>query len=271
MANGLNAYHPLLLSLRGERVAIVDGSTFVVAENGETTIVESDLLTEYPILKGWDETQMKFYQLSEGSHILVGKSATQAVLLLVSDDAAEGVTIKKIADLPMTLPDDESVQLGYYGEATRVFCDNVRRKLYVQTIVKDDSYSPVIVEYACPSPSKPEGGSIVVYATDKPLEQKPDNGAWTMLADGTLVAAGGGTSNYAAHTAAYIFSLQATRKVGDVNGDNEVGIGDIVAITNVMADNSVDEATLKAADVNNDGEVGIGDIVAITNIMAGIQ
>ena len=59
--------------------------------------------------------------------------------------------------------------------------------------------------------------------------------------------------------------------MGDVNGDNEVGIGDIVAITNVMADNSVDEATLKAADVNNDGEVGIGDIVAITNIMAGIQ
>ena len=58
--------------------------------------------------------------------------------------------------------------------------------------------------------------------------------------------------------------------VGDVNNDGEVGIGDIVAITNVMAGITNDEAVKKAADVNGDGEVGIGDIVAITNIMAGI-
>ena len=58
---------------------------------------------------------------------------------------------------------------------------------------------------------------------------------------------------------------------GDVNGDGEVGIGDIVAITNVMAGINADEAAKKAADVNGDGEVGIGDIVAITNIMAGVK
>jgi hypothetical protein len=58
---------------------------------------------------------------------------------------------------------------------------------------------------------------------------------------------------------------------GDVNGDGEVGIGDIVAITNVMAGINADEATKKVADVNGDGEVGIGDIVAITNIMAGVK
>ena len=57
---------------------------------------------------------------------------------------------------------------------------------------------------------------------------------------------------------------------GDVNNDGQVGIGDIVAITNVMAGIITDEATIAAADVNNDNEVGIGDIVAITNIMAGI-
>ena len=63
---------------------------------------------------------------------------------------------------------------------------------------------------------------------------------------------------------------------GDVNNDGQVGIGDIVAITNVMAgiypEDMDDEAkaALKArADVNHDNEVGIGDIVAITNIMAG--
>lgn len=57
---------------------------------------------------------------------------------------------------------------------------------------------------------------------------------------------------------------------GDVNGDGQVGIGDIVAITNVMAGIEQDPVIVKRAHVNDDEEVGIGDIVAITNIMAGI-
>ncbi|MBQ3630603.1 MAG: leucine-rich repeat protein [Prevotella sp.] len=59
--------------------------------------------------------------------------------------------------------------------------------------------------------------------------------------------------------------------VGDVNADGTVGIGDIVAVTNVMAGITTDAATISRADVNGDGSVGIGDIVAITNIMAGIE
>ena len=31
------------------------------------------------------------------------------------------------------------------------------------------------------------------------------------------------------------------------------------------------EVTLEQADVNGDGEVGIGDIITITNIMAGVE
>ena len=56
---------------------------------------------------------------------------------------------------------------------------------------------------------------------------------------------------------------------GDVNADGSVGIGDIVAGTNVMAGITNDADTVARADVNGDGSVGIGDIVAITNIMAG--
>ncbi|MBQ3630382.1 MAG: DUF5006 domain-containing protein [Prevotella sp.] len=59
-------------------------------------------------------------------------------------------------------------------------------------------------------------------------------------------------------------------KRGDVNADGQVGIGDIVAVTNVMAGISRDPETVARADVSGDGEVGIGDIVAITNIMAGV-
>ena len=56
---------------------------------------------------------------------------------------------------------------------------------------------------------------------------------------------------------------------GDVNADGQVGIGDIVAITNIMAGIETDPFFKDRADVNDDSEVGIGDIVAITNIMAG--
>jgi surface protein len=58
--------------------------------------------------------------------------------------------------------------------------------------------------------------------------------------------------------------------MGDVNLDGQVGIGDIVAITNVMAGIETNPTIIIRADVNGDGQVGIGDIVAITNIMAGI-
>ena len=56
---------------------------------------------------------------------------------------------------------------------------------------------------------------------------------------------------------------------GDVNGDGDIGIGDIITITNVMASNETNADAIRRADVNGDGEVGIGDIISITNIMAG--
>ena len=65
------------------------------------------------------------------------------------------------------------------------------------------------------------------------------------------------------------FTIDAGGLKGDVNNDGQVGIGDIVAVTNFMAGNP-GSVTLADADVNGDGEVGIGDIVAITNIMAGM-
>ena len=65
--------------------------------------------------------------------------------------------------------------------------------------------------------------------------------------------------------------VAVTNIKGDVNSDGVVGIGDIVAVTNVMAGIANDAAIQRRADVNDDGMVGIGDIVAITNIMAGVN
>ena len=72
---------------------------------------------------------------------------------------------------------------------------------------------------------------------------------------------------YDQHVTCVVTEPQAIK--GDVNNDGQVGIGDIVAVTNVMAGVETDENVKAAADVNADNEVGIGDIVAITNLMAG--
>ena len=54
-------------------------------------------------------------------------------------------------------------------------------------------------------------------------------------------------------------------KPGDVNGDGNVNVGDIMAVINVMASGTYDQK----ADVNGDGNVNVGDIMAVINIMAG--
>ena len=63
--------------------------------------------------------------------------------------------------------------------------------------------------------------------------------------------------------AGYITSLTLKKK-GDVNGDGNVNVGDIMAVINVMATNAYDDR----ADVNQDGKVNVGDIMAVINIMA---
>jgi len=66
------------------------------------------------------------------------------------------------------------------------------------------------------------------------------------------------------------FSLKVGEMIlkGDVNGDGQVGIADIVAVTGYMAGTNTN-ISLASADVNGDNQVGIADIVAITDIMAG--
>ena len=82
--------------------------------------------------------------------------------------------------------------------------------------------------------------------------------------DATYAHVDGGPSNPGYFTGSFILK-------GDVNGDAQVGIGDIVAITNVMAGIETNPVVVARADVNGDNQVGIGDIVAVTNIIAGIE
>ena len=105
-------------------------------------------------------------------------------------------------------------------------------------------------------------------------------GAPYMFSGCTSLVGGAGTVYDENHTDGSYFHIDGgpdnpgytTLKIrGDVNGDGTVGIGDIVAVTNVMAGIETDPDIVIRAHVNDDESVGIGDIVAITNIMAGID
>ena len=65
-------------------------------------------------------------------------------------------------------------------------------------------------------------------------------------------------------------AIAATEGVpGDVNGDGEVGVGDLISVSNFMAQGEESGVTKEKADVNKDEEVGVGDLITISNIMAG--
>ena len=57
--------------------------------------------------------------------------------------------------------------------------------------------------------------------------------------------------------------------VGDVNGDGEVNIADVNALTNIILGADADDAMMERADVNADGEVNIADVNALINIILG--
>ena len=82
-----------------------------------------------------------------------------------------------------------------------------------------------------------------------------------------------GTDNFwvkiGAGTAPYQWGKKPADVEGDVNGDNEVGVGDLISVSNYMADGEESGVTKEKADVNKDDEVGVGDLITISNIMAG--
>jgi len=82
-----------------------------------------------------------------------------------------------------------------------------------------------------------------------------------------------GTDNFwvkiGAGTAPYQWGKKPADVEGDVNGDNEVGVGDLISVSNYMADGDASGVTKEKADVNKDDEVGVGDLITISNIMAG--
>ena len=64
------------------------------------------------------------------------------------------------------------------------------------------------------------------------------------------------------------FNIVVTNVIkGDVNGDGEVNVSDIVEIVNYIMNKPSDKFVFAAADVNEDGEVNVTDIVKVVSII----
>ena len=57
--------------------------------------------------------------------------------------------------------------------------------------------------------------------------------------------------------------------LGDVNGNNNVDIGDAVSIVNYLVGKPSTTFIEKAADTNKNGQIDIGDVVTIINYLMG--
>ncbi len=111
-------------------------------------------------------------------------------------------------------------------------------------------------------------------ASNKEVRWVSSNESVSMVANGTVVAVGYGTSVIIATTVDGNYMATCTVTVvegvdfpGDVNHDGEVNIADINAIINIILGGNVDDQTRERADVNGDGEVNIADINAIIDII----
>jgi hypothetical protein len=56
---------------------------------------------------------------------------------------------------------------------------------------------------------------------------------------------------------------------GDVNGDHEINIGDVSALTDILLGGYADAWTLLRADVNSDGETTVADINMLIDLIIG--
>jgi uncharacterized protein YjdB len=111
-------------------------------------------------------------------------------------------------------------------------------------------------------------------ASNKEVRWLSSNQSVCMVANGTVVAVGYGTSVIIATTVDGSYMATCTVNVveaadlpGDVNHDGEVNIADINTVIDIILGRNVDDQTRERADVNGDGEINIADINAIIAII----
>ena len=215
------------------------------------------------------------------------------VYVMTKDDAHIGGSITEVDGITVTFDPSVTDWRSGGSSSSAQEVDGVELSGYY-TQSNATNGAPLIIETTQP-------GTLTIFlgggvATNKSVNMTDADGnglSATVLSSGAIIENGGKPATDIAAWDALIYTLGANKTYkffvggtkwrlaairyiigstsikGDVNGDGQVGIGDIISVTNFMANGEQSGVTFEQADVNGDGQVGIGDIITITNIMAG--
>ena len=65
----------------------------------------------------------------------------------------------------------------------------------------------------------------------------------------------------------FIFTVEDSSLIGDVNNDNTIDVSDIMSLANYILSNNEEGFDSSVADVNNDGKIDVSDIMKLANII----
>lgn len=149
----------------------------------------------------------------------------------------------------------ENVTLTERGKNLSVSINSISEgKLRVVAYAKNDQFI-----------SGGEGQVMTIKLVPKTVLPEGD---YTMTLSNIVLGSKGMKNVYAGTTETAINYSVSGATLGDANKDGKIGIGDIIAIRNIMA-GKTEGYDLNAADANQDNNVNNDDIITIINFMAG--
>ena len=186
----------------------------------------------------------------ENFNIAAGQTL-QVPVLLLNDTAYSGL------QTDLYLPEGLSLDMDNYGYIIRL----TSRRDYSHKVSSRQLDDGAIRIYVTSVSTREFSGNSGAIMTLSLTAASSFNGAAVIALKNSVCAEAIGTRHVLADE---ICEVNASMKF-DVNGDGEINIADINAITDIILGGTVDELTRRRADVNGDGEINIADINAVTD------
>jgi hypothetical protein len=136
---------------------------------------------------------------------------------------------------------------------------------FIISDIKNPIFAGVTIKNVAPTVVSSDDGAVSFKGSYNPVSfgNEGDNSNLYLGTDNKLHHPG---SNITIGSCRAFFQIcYGASLVGDVNGDGDIDISDVVALVNIILSDGTDENS--SADVNGDSLVDISDVVALVNII----